>query len=107
MDDGTETLQQLLKFTSLDDLEGRIFSVAKDQHGCRFLQRKLDEAKPDDVEKIFQEIKEHVVQLMTDPFGNYLVQKLLDACNEVHRTAILEAVTKNDDLISISLNMHG
>lgn len=107
LDDGTETLQQLLKFTSLDDLEGRIFSVAKDQHGCRFLQRKLDEAKPDDVEKIFQEIKEHVVQLMTDPFGNYLVQKLLDACNEVHRTAILEAVTKNDDLISISLNMHG
>eukprot|EP00250_Pteridium_aquilinum_P006658 c16529_g1_i1 orf=341-2908(-) len=107
LDDGTEPLQQLLKFTSLDDLEGRIFSVARDQHGCRFLQRKLDEANPEDVEKIFQEIKEHVVQLMTDPFGNYLVQKLLDACSEAHRSAILEAVTKSDDLISISLNMHG
>ncbi|MCO5607047.1 hypothetical protein L7F22_061239 [Adiantum nelumboides] len=107
LDESSESLQQLLKFTNLEDLEGRIFSVAKDQHGCRFLQRKLDEAKPEDVEMIFQEIKEHVVQLMTDPFGNYLVQKLLDACNELHRSAILEAVTKNDDLINISLNMHG
>ncbi|KAI5072453.1 hypothetical protein GOP47_0012559 [Adiantum capillus-veneris] len=107
LDESSDSLQQLLKFTNLEDLEGKIFGVAKDQHGCRFLQKKLDDAKPEDVELIFQEIKEHVVQLMTDPFGNYLVQKLLDACNESHRSAILEAVTKNDDLINISLNMHG
>jgi hypothetical protein len=29
---------------------------------------------------VFSELLEHVTELMTDPFGNYLVQKLLDRC---------------------------
>ncbi|KAH7290752.1 hypothetical protein KP509_30G062000 [Ceratopteris richardii] len=103
----SESLQELSKFIELEDIKGSIFAVAKDQNGCRNLQRKLDEARPEDVEKIFHEIKDHVGHLMIDPFGNYLVQKLLDACSESHCTSILEAVIKNDDLISISLNSHG
>ena len=104
---GVDSMQEILKLMSLDDIEGRIYNIARDQHGCRLLQRKLDEAKFEDVEKVLKEIKDHVVELMTDPFGNYLVQKLLDICNEVQYTAILEAVTKNNNLVDISLNMHG
>ncbi|KAH7353000.1 hypothetical protein KP509_19G074400 [Ceratopteris richardii] len=104
--DGTsESYQHFLKYADLEDLRGNIYTLAKHQHGCRVLQKKLDEAKFEDIEKIFEEIKDHVVQLMTDPFGNYLVQKLFDACNESHRTAILDAVTRNNDLINISLNI--
>ena len=35
-----------------------------------------------------------VVELMVDPFGNYLVQKLLDCCTEEQRLRILQAVAE-------------
>ncbi|KAL7416616.1 armadillo-type protein [Mrakia frigida] len=40
-----------------------------------------------------------------DPFGNYLCQKLLEFSSDEQRNAICESVA--DDLVSISLNMHG
>lgn len=54
---------------------------------------------------IFSEIVEHMEDLMTDPFGNYLIQKLLECCTEDQRTAIIDQVQKS--LVQISLNMHG
>ncbi|CAI5480038.1 unnamed protein product [Closterium sp. Yama58-4] len=96
------------KYSSLDEVEGQMAVIAKDQHGCRFLQRKFDEGSPEEVARIFKEIKPHMVELMTDPFGNYLVQKALEVCSEVQREEILAMATENQtDLVSISLNMHG
>lgn len=95
------------KYCSLEDVKGHIYSVAKDQHGCRFLQRQFDEGGPEEVDKIFLEIIDHVLELMVDPFGNYLVQKLLDVCNEDQRLKILNTTTANGELINVSLNMHG
>lgn len=94
-------------YSSLAEIEGRIFSVAKDQHGCRFLQRKFDEGAIEDVQKIFSEIIDHAVELMVDPFGNYLIQKLLEVCTDDQRTELLKSMTKKGELISVSLNTHG
>ncbi|KAH9299581.1 hypothetical protein KI387_031263, partial [Taxus chinensis] len=100
--------QQQTKYNSLEEVEGRIYLIAKDQHGCRFLQKKFEEGIPQDVHAIFVEIINHIIELMTDPFGNYLVQKLLEVCNEDQRLQILLAVTgKPGELVNISLNMHG
>lgn len=96
------------RFNSLDEFTGRIYLMAKDQHGCRFLQRKFAEGTRDDVDKIFQEIIVHIVELMTDPFGNYLVQKLLEVCNDDQQMQILHSITrKAGDLVRISCDMHG
>ena len=35
-----------------------------------------------------QEILEKLVDLMMDPFGNYLIQKLLDRCSEEQRLQV-------------------
>ncbi|KAM7277958.1 hypothetical protein ACFE04_005092 [Oxalis oulophora] len=93
------------KYNSLDEVTGRIYLMAKDQHGCRFLQRKFSEGTREDVDKIFNEIIDHIVELMTDPFGNYLVQKLLEVCREEQRMKILHAITRK--LVEISCDMHG
>ncbi|KAJ4950517.1 hypothetical protein NE237_027349 [Protea cynaroides] len=96
------------KFNSLMEVQGYICFIAKDQHGCRFLQRKFDEGTAEDVKMIFSEIIEHVVELMMNPFGNYLMQKLLDVCTEEQRLQILLMVTEEPgQLIKISLNTHG
>ncbi|KAG0593914.1 hypothetical protein M758_UG031000 [Ceratodon purpureus] len=99
--------QQQPKYTKLEEVEGRIYLIAKDQHGCRFLQKKFDEGGPEDVQKIFHEIIGHITELMKDPFGNYLVQKLLEVCDESQRMEILRVVTMDGELVKISLNMHG
>ncbi|XP_010276396.1 PREDICTED: uncharacterized protein LOC104611153 isoform X2 [Nelumbo nucifera] len=96
------------KYNSVDEVIGRIYLIAKDQHGCRFLQRKFTEGTKQDVDKIFLEIIGHIVELMTDPFGNYLVQKLLEVCDEDQKMQILHAITrKPGDLVRISCDMHG
>lgn len=99
---------QTRKYNSLDEVSGRIYSMAKDQCGCRFLQRKMTEGNAEDIGKIFHEIVGHVVELMTHPFGNYLIQKLLEVCSEDQRTQIVFVITaKAGDLIAVSTNMHG
>ncbi|PVU88119.1 hypothetical protein BB559_005722 [Furculomyces boomerangus] len=89
----------------LDELEGRLYSVCKDQYGCRYLQKQLEEGSEDHIEMIFKEITPHFSKLMADPFGNYLCQKLFEHCNEKQRTSIIKLIS--NDLVSISLNIHG
>ncbi|KAK2997407.1 hypothetical protein RJ639_026414, partial [Escallonia herrerae] len=98
----------LQRYNSVEEFTGRIHLMAKDQHGCRFLQRKFTEGTREDIEKIFHEIIVHIVELMTDPFGNYLVQKLLEVCDEDQQMQILHEITrKAGDLLRISCDMHG
>lgn len=43
---------------------GQVYAMCKDQHGCRFLQRKLDEEPDATVAVVFPEVSEHIVELM-------------------------------------------
>ncbi|WEW56356.1 hypothetical protein PRK78_001799 [Emydomyces testavorans] len=89
----------------LEQYRGELYGLCKDQHGCRYLQRKLEERIPESVQMIFLEIHMHVVELMTDPFGNYLCQKLLEFSNDEQRTALINNAAPQ--LVSIALNQHG
>eukprot|EP01137_Pigoraptor_chileana_P011922 Opistho-2@63548 len=93
------------RYSSLDQVVGKMYGLCKDQHGCRFLQRKLEEQNERVVQAIFDEVVEHIVELMTDPFGNYLCQKLVEFCDDEQRTTIV--LRTSAELVSISLNMHG
>ncbi|KAI4344838.1 hypothetical protein L6164_012025 [Bauhinia variegata] len=95
------------KHTSVDEVKGRIYLMAKDQHDCRFLQRKFEEGTPEDIDKIFLEIIDYTAELMIDPFGNYLIQKLLEVCDEDKKMQILHAICKPGEFIRISCDMHG
>ncbi|EPS92758.1 hypothetical protein FOMPIDRAFT_1033894 [Fomitopsis schrenkii] len=91
--------------TRLEDLQGEIPTLCKDQHGCRYLQKKLEEGVPEHRDMIFRETFGHFADLMTDPFGNNLCQKLLEYATDEQRNVICESVAQ--DLVNISLNMHG
>jgi hypothetical protein len=89
----------------LEQLGGEIYTLCKDQHGCRYLQKKLEDRNAEQVHMIWLETNQHVIELMTDPFGNYLCQKLLEFCNDEERTVLIENASK--DLVRIALNQHG
>ncbi|KAJ5178787.1 hypothetical protein N7492_001997 [Penicillium capsulatum] len=98
---------QMTRFANfpLEHYKGELYSLCKDQHGCRYLQRKLEERNPDHVQLIFSETYMHVIELMTDPFGNYLCQKLLEYSNDEQRTALINNAAPQ--LVKIALNQHG
>lgn len=58
---------QLTRFTNypLEHYQGELYSLCKDQHGCRYLQRKLEDRNPEHVRLIFSETYQHVIELMT------------------------------------------
>eukprot|EP01023_Acetabularia_acetabulum_P019768 TRINITY_DN20121_c0_g1_i2.p1 TRINITY_DN20121_c0_g1~~TRINITY_DN20121_c0_g1_i2.p1 ORF type:complete len:681 (-),score=141.98 TRINITY_DN20121_c0_g1_i2:1301-3343(-) len=95
------------KYQTSDDIIGHVMEIASDQYGCRFLQKMMDtEGKPA-MDKFFPEIVQHTVNLMKDPFGNYLVQKVLEVCSEQQCTEVLRMATRNGDLVEAALNTHG
>ncbi|RWW06590.1 hypothetical protein GW17_00030065 [Ensete ventricosum] len=107
-DDKYDLNSPYLKCCSLDNVIGQIHKLAKDQNGCRFLQKIFDEGNYEDIFKIFVEIIDHVVELMTDTFGNYLIQKLIKVCNEDQITKIICKISDRDGkLFQISCNQHG
>ncbi|KAI1167175.1 ARM repeat-containing protein [Nemania serpens] len=89
----------------LEQVGGTIYELCKDQHGCRYLQKQLENRIPEQVHMIWVETNQHVVELMTDPFGNYLCQKLLEYCNDEERTVLIQNASK--DMVRIALNQHG
>ncbi|KAG7824267.1 hypothetical protein KL909_002265 [Ogataea angusta] len=75
---------------TLNDFVNDIYFLCKDQHGCRFLQRQLEIGGPEAATKIFNEVQLNVIELMVDPFGNYLIQKLLEKVNDEQRTVLVQ-----------------
>lgn len=95
------------RFTSvpLENFCGQIFTLCKDQHGCRYLQKQLENRVDEQIHLIWLETHPHVVELMMDPFGNYLCQKLLEYCKDDQRTAMIR--NASDSMVKIALNQHG
>ncbi|KAJ4306950.1 hypothetical protein N0V88_000323 [Collariella sp. IMI 366227] len=89
----------------LEQVGGTIYSLCKDQHGCRYLQKQLENRVPEQIHMIWLETNQHVVELMTDPFGNYLCQKLLEYCSDEERTVLIQNAAS--DMVRIALNQHG
>ncbi|TYJ45990.1 hypothetical protein E1A91_A02G092600v1 [Gossypium mustelinum] len=97
-----------LNCLSIGDLRGRFLSLAKDQYGCRFLERAIDEASREEIDMILMEVVGHVDELMLDPFANYGVQKLVVMCNEEQKSQIILMIVKDGfRLVNICLNVRG
>lgn len=109
----------------LFDIAGSIVDFARDQHGSRFIQLKLETTASDaDKEMVFEEIyhgnrggipasglhdpQGHAVclSLMEDVFGNYVVQKLLEFGLERHRQALFHNVMRGH-VLDLTLQMYG
>jgi Pumilio-family RNA binding repeat len=89
----------------MEDVIGRVVELSKDQYGCRFLQKKIEEKEKETFDIIYEETKDHIVELMQDPFGNYLIQKLLEFSTNDRRTVLINNAAPL--MVKIALNQHG
>ena len=53
-----------------------MLNCSVDQHGSRFIQQKLENCNVEEKECVFKEVLPHAPKLMTDVFGNYVIQKV-------------------------------
>lgn len=60
----------------------------KDLLGCQFIQKQLEEGSPQDVHLKYHESVDHVVKIMSNPFGNRLIWKSTDVCSEDQKMQI-------------------
>eukprot|EP01132_Coremiostelium_polycephalum_P001362 gene1362-1719_t len=82
-----------IKNTSLEEISGQIYHLTKYQAGCRFLQKKLEEnPDPAHVNLIFKEVFEHLIELMVDPYGQYLIPQLMKYCDNNQRRMIVDRI---------------
>ncbi|CAO3587364.1 unnamed protein product [Absidia cylindrospora] len=66
---------------TLDDFKGHLYELAKDQNGCRFLQRKIEDTSQNNAQAIlaiYEEIHGHFVELMTSKFFLFLFNGRMD-----------------------------
>lgn len=78
--------------------------LAKDQAGCRFLQSQI-ESSDELFQIVFRATIQDLAVLMVDPFGNYLVQKLVERCSSDQMRQVVLAM--RDKPLQICKDLHG
>ncbi|EKF27682.1 pumilio protein, putative [Trypanosoma cruzi marinkellei] len=84
---------------------GYAVEFAQDQEGSRFIQRAVESATHDEVDALFHEIFESPLVLVTDIFGNYVLQKLLEVGNA--RQLAHAATRLQNNVVSLTLQTYG
>lgn len=79
--------------------------IPKNQSNCRTLQNRLDEYGKAAVPPLLKALSDSLSEMMMDPFGNYLFQKLIDFCNSSQIKEILEKIQAH--LVFASKDQHG
>ncbi len=89
----------------LTDLLGHVVAFCQDQHGSRFIQQRLEVCNDEEKQLVFEEILLVANPLMTDVFGNYVLQKLFeygtpDQCEQLGQLLAGQAV-------NLAMQMYG
>lgn len=77
------------------ELVEKAYEFAKDQAGCRLLQKKITDGSMKSVEEIYDKILPKFVELMNNPFGNYLCQKITEAVDEDRLRSIIGIIEED------------
>jgi hypothetical protein len=94
-----------LPHLQLSDLGKNVMEFAKDQHGSRFIQQKLERTNNKEKQMIFEEVIKHAEILMTDVFGNYVIQKFFEFGTPEQKNELVDAIRGN--VMKLALQMYG
>jgi len=82
-----------------------IVICAKDQGASRYLQQLLDNNPKEIADYLFAPLSKNSLKLINDPFGNYLLQKIITYLNQDQLLKILTIISPS--FYEISCNPHG
>lgn len=76
-------------------------TLIQDQSGCRLLQKKIDE-NPEITDSLFDKLFYDIINMCTDSFGNYLIQKMLDTISFQKLEDFTKLISSKFSYIAIS-----
>ncbi|KAF5224485.1 hypothetical protein ECC02_002428 [Trypanosoma cruzi] len=87
---------------------GHVVEMASDQHGCRELQSVLERYpyRSQEVQCVVNELLPCLPQVMASPYGNFLVQKLLEIAPDEDRLHMLSQHLSGS-LCEVAVSPHG
>ena len=78
-------------FKEFLDISGnKLSTIIRTSIGSRFLQKMLDKIQEDDINTIFYQLSDEIIDLMCDNYGNYFMQKIITKCNLAQRIFLYE-----------------
>lgn len=89
----------------LSDVATRVVDFAKDQHGSRFIQQKLEQCTDEEKEMVFSEVLPASYSLITDVFGNYVIQKFFEFGTIDQKATLVERL--HGHVAALSLHTYG
>ena len=87
------------------DIYHHIVEFSGDQHGSRFIQQKLETANSDEKDQVFRELLPNSRQLMTDVFGNYVIQKFFEHGNQAQKKLLANQMRNH--VLALSMQIYG
>ena len=86
-------------------LLSNLLVLAKEQTSCRYLQQAIDKNPKLGTVYLYPVIIKNITELITNQFGNYLIQKLFGYISQNQFSDILNAIVP--DFVLISTNFYG
>ena len=74
-------------------------------YSCRFIQQKLERATPTEKTMVFNEILTAAYSLMTDVFGNYVIQKFFEFGSQEQKQTLAQRLRGH--VLPLALQMYG
>ncbi|TEB35914.1 ARM repeat-containing protein [Coprinellus micaceus] len=91
-----------LNFVSV--FRGRVINIARHTYGCRVIQRCFQHLPPQQAQPLLTEFMEYAFDMITDQFGNYVIQYLLESGRPSERNYIVSLMRGN--IVPFSLHKH-
>jgi hypothetical protein len=79
--------------------------MGKDQGACRYIQKLLNDNPVESMNALYEPLCNNILQLINDPFGNYLIQKIITFLNDEQLYEILKIISPY--FFEICCNTHG
>ena len=89
----------------LADLSNKFLILGRDQGACRYLQKLLEEKPNEVLDYLYQPLLNNILNLINDPFGNYLIQKMFKPMSENQIKEIM--IILSPHFLTIGCNCHG
>ncbi|KAF1810976.1 ARM repeat-containing protein [Eremomyces bilateralis CBS 781.70] len=89
----------------LKDMRHHVVEFSGHQLASRQIQDKLGSSNSEEKSRFFEELLPNATQLMADVFGNYVIQKLFEHCDQNQKKLL--AMEMKTHVVSLSVQMYG
>ena len=76
----------------------KLILMIKSQNGSKSIQKKIEEKQNDFTSKLYEQIKNNLLEIINDQYGNYVIQKLVENCDKKIISSMLRKLSYSQNI---------